>query len=59
MAAGAILPPMFFERPPCESIRSERGIFRNTRKQHQRCQRNSTAGVICRPPAIKSLPKEI
>jgi len=33
MAAGAILPPMFFERHRlCEHIRSENGIFRNTLK---------------------------
>ena len=50
MAAGAILPPPFFERRRLESkLRSENGIFRNTRKRNRGGRRihlsNSTANV--------------
>jgi hypothetical protein len=58
MAAGAILPPMFFERHRLVSLFAPSMAF-SGRKQHQRHQRNSTAGVIRRAIAIKSLPKEI
>jgi hypothetical protein len=34
-------------------------MFGNTLKQHQRHQRNSTAGIIRQATATKSLPKEI
>jgi hypothetical protein len=60
MAAGAILPPMFFERRRLVSLFAPSMAFsQNTRKQHQRHQRNSTAGVVRQAIAIKSLPKEI
>jgi hypothetical protein len=38
-AAGAILPPLFFERRRDMSIGSENGILRSTRKPHQRRSR--------------------
>jgi hypothetical protein len=59
MAAGAILPPMFFERRLVSySLRAWH--FQEHPETTQRCQRNSTAGVISAGhPAIKSLPKEI
>jgi small subunit ribosomal protein S20 len=46
MAAGAILPPMFFERRLVSySLRAWH--FQEHPETTQRCQRNSTAGVIC------------
>jgi hypothetical protein len=60
MAAGAILPPMFFERHRLVSLSAPSVAFSGTPlKQHQRHQRNSTAGVIRQAIATKSLPKEI
>jgi hypothetical protein len=56
MAAGAILPPLFFERMHCEPCRFRAWRVREQLKHHQR---NSTAGVISGPPATPSLPKEI
>jgi hypothetical protein len=56
MAAGAILPPMFFERRLVSQLAPRSGT---PLKQHQRHQRNSTAGVIRQATRDKSLPKEI
>jgi small subunit ribosomal protein S20 len=43
MAAGAILPPMFFERHRFVSLPApSMACSQNTRKQHQRHQRSST-----------------
>jgi hypothetical protein len=59
MAAGAILPPMFFERYRRVNIFTPRMAFSGTPlKRHQRHQRNATAGIS---PASRdgSLPKDI
>jgi hypothetical protein len=57
MAAGAILPPMFFERHRLVSLFAPAWHFRRTPgKQHQR---NSTAGTLRQATATSSLPKEI
>jgi hypothetical protein len=49
LAAGAILPPLFFERRRLESTCSENGILRNTRKPNRVGRRihspNSVAGI--------------
>jgi hypothetical protein len=46
MAAGAILPPMFFERRLVSLLAPPMACSGTPLKQHQRHQRNSTAGVI-------------
>jgi hypothetical protein len=57
MAAGAILPPMFFERHRLVSMLAPAWHFRRTPlKQHQRDSRPAHSG---RPSATSSLPKEI
>jgi hypothetical protein len=59
MAAGAILPPMFFERRLVSQLAPRMACSGTPLKQHQRHQRNSTAGVIRQATRDKSLPKEI
>jgi hypothetical protein len=59
MAAGAILPPMFFERRRVSySLRAWH--FQEHPETTQRCQRKFDGRRdLRRPPAIKLLPKEI
>jgi hypothetical protein len=52
MAAGAILPPLFFERRRLESTCSENGIFRNTRKRNRVDRRMNGRRQSARPPAM-------
>jgi hypothetical protein len=59
MAAGAILPPMFFERRLVSPLALRMACSGTPLKQHQRHQRNSTAGAIRQAIATKSLSKEI
>jgi hypothetical protein len=57
MAAGAILPPMFFERHRLVSILFRAWHFRGTPGNNiSAIQRPASSG---RPPATTSLPKEI
>jgi hypothetical protein len=57
MAAGAILPPLFFERSASGAPQVPRMASSGTPEKHH--PRNSTAGVISGPSATRSLPKEI
>jgi hypothetical protein len=60
MAAGAILPPMFFERHRLVSpLAPSMACSQNALKTTSASPAHSTAGVIMQAIAIKSLPKEI
>jgi hypothetical protein len=47
MAAGAILPPLFFERDPVSQIAPSLACSGTPEKNNQRHQRSAMAGIMC------------